>query len=246
MTTSGNGFTAHYGPHAWWDWWILKSMLKAVGDAPRNTYFPVLRMLVDDPDALEREYRDLCSKLPRAGRWDSPRRKWEIAYGNFVRELEFVLTGLKPRLSEEDFRLLVVSTVAERLDTWAGFIKPAMRRAGRLIPAPLLRGAPSGQSGLQGLYSGDFGERFTWVVQLATFLVGPMNTRLEPDGVLRVDIPRCAMHTVVSDADVQVFSCLYACKAACEAFLGPEEAMQLAFEPNIPEQSCTLRVFFRG
>ena len=246
MRGAGSGVADHYGPRAWWDWWILKPMLKAVGDAPRNTYFPVLRMLVDDPPALEREYQELCRDMPRAGRWDSPRRKWEIAYGNFVRELEFVLTGLKPRLSEADFRTLVVSTVAERLERWAGFIKPVMGRAGGLIPAALLKGAPPDKTGLQGLYAGDFGERFTWVVQLATFLVGPMNARLEPGGVLRVDIPRCAMHTVVSDADVQVFSCLYACKAACEAFLGPDDAMQLAFEPNLPEQSCTLRVFFRG
>lgn len=235
-----------YGPHAWWDWWVLSSMLNAVGDAPKNTYFPVLRMLVDDPEALDVEYNALRDSLPKIHWRDSPRQKWKKAYGNFVRELEFVLTGLKPKLSEEDFRTLVVNTVAERLESWIGFLKPAMVKAGGIIPGFILQGAPDHSVGLQALYEGDFKERFTWVVQLTTFLVGPMETQIEQGGVLKVEIPRCAMHTVVSDTEPQVFSCLYACKAACEKFLGEDAPMQLTFEPNIPELNCTMRVFFRS
>lgn len=241
-----NDWRYQYGPHAWWDWLILASMLKAVGDAPKNTYYPVLRMLADDPLVLDQEYQALRLSLSQPRWYDSPRKKWQLHYGNFVRELEFVLTGLKPKLSEEDFHNLVVNTVADRLDDWAGFIKPMMDRAAGIIPKPLMRGAPDGESGLKALYQSDYKDRFTWVVQLATFLVGPMKAEVESGGVLKVEIPRCAMHTVVSDTDAQVFSCLYACKAACEKFLDADAAMQLQFEPNIPEQNCTLRVFFKG
>ena len=98
-----------YGARAWWDWWVLSSMLKAVGDVPRNTYYPVLRMLVDEPRELEQQYQQVLQSLADIRWHDSPREKWRKSYGNFVRELEFVLTGLKPKLSEEDFQTLVVA-----------------------------------------------------------------------------------------------------------------------------------------
>ncbi|MCG8671504.1 MAG: hypothetical protein MI867_19015 [Pseudomonadales bacterium] len=239
-------FNQDYGAHAWWDWWVLSSMLKSVGDVPRHTYYPVLRMMVDDPEALEKEYQQVLQSLADVHWYDSPRVKWRKSYGNFVRELEFVLTGLKPKLSEEDFQTLVVKTVSERLNNWIGFIKPAMAKAGGIIPRFMLAGADADSSGLKALYEGNYGEQFTWVVQLATFLVGPMETSLESEGVLKVHIPECAMHTTVSPDQAQVFSCLYACKAACEAFLDEDSPMQLTFEPNIPELNCTMRVFFKG
>ena len=77
---------------------------------------------------------------------------------------------------------------------------------------------------------------------VASPIVGEIEVRGVEDGVVVCYIPDCAMHKVVSDTEPQTYACLYGCKAACEAFMGPDDPMTIHFEPNLPTFDCIMRV----
>lgn len=221
----------NYGPRAIWDDLVMRSQLKRVGGIVEETYLPILRLLADDPEKVDREYEAVRARRREPSLRDSPRESWKKRYGNFVRELEWVCSELRPRMAEPDFHELVTSTIAGRLESWIGWMKPMME---------------SGEKGLSGgmkeMYEGPLGKRMAGVVGLSSFLVGPLEIRSVEDGVIETYIPRCAMHTVVSETEPQTYACLYGCKAACERLFGPDDVMAFEFEPNLPEFDCVLRI----
>lgn len=206
------------------DDWIMRSMLARVGDIPESVLLPMLHELADDRETVNSEWDAVTSTRIRPGLRLPARESWRRRYGQFVRELEWAITGLVAVLPQDDVERLVSDAVASRLRKWLRFLMPVF---GSVTMVP------------RGLYPGvmDAG------VSVATFLVGPIHrTGVEPDGTLVYEIPECAMHTATEAGVAQEHSCLMACKAACEKLFDKSSAMPLEFDPHLPGLSCTLRV----
>ena len=128
---------------------------------------------------------------------------------------------------------MVVYT-AERLGKRFEFMKNALQKV-------------SEKKNLNELMQSPMGLRMVPVINhLSQFLVGPMDAYIDETGVLMMEIPECAMHKSVSDNEAQELSCLYSCKAACEAVFSKNDAMCFEFEPHLPGFACTLRVYMDG
>ncbi|QZA06982.1 hypothetical protein K3U94_18690 [Mycolicibacter heraklionensis] len=206
------------------DDWIMRSMLSRVGDIPESVLLPMLRQLADNSEAVDAGWEALIATRIRPRARLAPRESWRRRYGQFVRELEWAITGLVEVLPRDDVEHLVSDAVASRLRRWLRILLPAFNTV-TLVP--------------RGLYPSvmDAG------VSVATFLVGPIQrSGVEPDGTLVYEIPECAMHTATETGVAQEHSCLMACKAACEKVFDKDSAMPLEFDPHLPGLSCTLRV----
>ena len=227
-----DGLRRHYGLRAWWGALVMRSQMGHLAGIVDQTYLPILRLVAEDPDALVAEWEAL-----RAQRWpirvyDSPHEHWRKTYGNYVRELDWAYRELHARLPEPTFEDLVVTTMGQRLDSWIGWTKRWLARADARTPG-----------GLGPQLTRPASSRVTAAMWAATApIVGDVELRGIEDGALVLVIPECAMHTVVSDTRPQTYACLYGCKAACEAFLGPDEPVSIRFEPNLPALDCVLRV----
>ncbi|BBZ24307.1 hypothetical protein [Mycolicibacter hiberniae] len=203
---------------------IMRSMLGRVGDIPETVLLPVLRELADDRAVVDAEWESVIARRVAPGSRLPARESWRRRYGQFVRELEWAISGLVKKLPRDDVERLVSDTVAARLRSWLRYLLPAFGTV-TLVPRALY--PPVMDAG----------------VSVATFLVGPIRrTGVEPDGTLVYEIPECAMHTATEAGVAQEHSCLMACKAACEKLFDKDSAMPLEFEPHLPGLSCTLRV----
>ncbi len=203
---------------------LTHSMLKRVGDLPETVFLPVLRLVSDDRAAVEAGWAAVAASRRRRGLLESPRSSWERQYGQFVRELEWVVGELLRDLPFESVSELVSDAISGRLRRWLRFLLPAFK-AVKIVPrrwyAPVM----------------DLG------VSMSTFLVGPIHrTGTDPDGTLVYEIPECAMHVVAKTTPTQDNSCLMGCKAACEKVFHAEGPMPLEFDPHLPGLSCTLRL----
>ncbi len=207
------------------DEWLMHSMLKRVGDLPETVFLPLLRVVTDDRDAVEKNWAALVSeRRRRRGLFESPRRSWQRQYRQFVRELEWTSTELLRILPWPAVEELVSDAVAGRLRDWLRLLLPVFNVV-PWIPKALYPTVL------------DLG------VSVSTFLVGPIHrTGTEPDGTLVYEIPECAMHTCVSPDTAQDASCRMGCKAACEKVFHAGGPMPLEFDPHLPGLGCTLRV----
>ncbi|MBU9763798.1 hypothetical protein FR943_08080 [Mycobacterium sp. TNTM28] len=206
------------------DEWLIHSMLKRVGDLPQTVFLPVLRIVTDDREDVESQWKALVAKRRRRGLFEPPQRSWQRQYGQFVAELEWVTAELLRDLPFATVEELVSDAVAGRLRHWLRFLLP-MFGAVRIVP--------------KGWYAAvmDMG------VGVSTFLVGPIHrTGEEADGTLVYEIPECAMHVVVGTQSAQENSCQMGCKAACEKVFHAGGPMPLEFDPHLPGLGCTLRV----
>ncbi|MEZ5171269.1 MAG: hypothetical protein R3A49_11050 [Acidimicrobiia bacterium] len=225
-----------YGLKAWWGAFVMRSEMKHLGGLVEETYVPILRLMDDDPDRIERDHRAVTARRNEITWWDSPYARWKKTYGNFVREFEWASGELEARMSQPDFEDLIVSTLGGRMENWVGWVKRLLRRLDERSP--------------EGIGSAMSGSRATEINarSMATMwpIVGDIEIRGVDDGVIECYIPDCAMHKVVSDTEPQTNACLYGCKATCEAFLGPEVPMSIHFEPNLPAFDCVMRVSMDG
>ncbi len=224
-----------YGLKAWWGAFVMRSEMKYLGGIVDHTYLPILRLTVDDPSRVEKDWAAVKAGRDQIKLWDSPYARWKKTYGNFVRELEWAYGELKPTMSEADFEDLVVFTMCGRLEEWVGWMKPLMKR--------MPRGSSGGGSASGGSSVDEIGSRSLGAMWP---IVGDIEVKGVEDGVIICHIPDCAMHWVVSETEPQTNACLYGCKAACEAFMGPDDPMSIHFEPNIPAFDCVMRVATGG
>jgi hypothetical protein len=224
----------HWGLQAFLNWIILRFMFSEMERMIEETFMPLLRLLVDDKDKLLSDYQSLVdtrTKLPFSA---SPHQRWWANYGNFIRENEFALRLLQKHLSEEDFNELVVTYTSERIEKRFSFMKRAMENAGK-------------KRNLHEEMQSPLGRRMIPVINsMSQFLVGKMDAYLDEQGNMIMEIPECAMHRSVSATEPQELSCLYSCKAACEAVFSSKDPMCFEFEPHLPEFGCTLRVYMDG
>lgn len=221
-----------YGLKAWWASFVIRSEMKHMGGLIEETYLPILRLMYEDPERVERDWAEVKAKRNGITRLDSPNARWKKTYGNFVRELEWAFGELKPRMSEPDFEDLVIYTMCGRLESWVGWMKPMLNRLDRRTPGGI-GAATKGASGAKASARS---------MAMMAPIVGDIEIRGVEDGVMVCYIPDCAMHKVVSESEPQTNACLYGCKAACEAFMGPDDPMSIHFEPNLPAFDCVMRV----
>jgi hypothetical protein len=225
----------NWGLQAFLNWIILRFMFAEMERMIDETYIPLLRLLVDDKTEMLNEYKALQESRTQLAFYASPYQRWWANYGNFIRENEFALKLLQKHLSEQDFHELVVTYTAERIAKRFEFMKDAMRK----------RNA-SGKSLHEEMQS-PFGRRLVPIINaMSQFLVGPMETHIDNDGTMIMEIPDCAMHRSVSDIEPQELSCLNSCKAACETVFSVNDPMCFEFEPHLPGFGCTLRAYMAG
>ncbi len=221
----------HFGLRAWWGAFVMWSEMKHLGGIVDETYLPILRLMYDDPDVVEREWENVKAQRNEIRPWDTPHIRWKKTYGNFVRELDWAYSELRPRMAHADFEDLVVFTMCSRMDSWVGWMKPLLRRSDQ-----------PGSASTGSARSDEISAKISaWSLASMSPIVGEMELTGFDDGVAVFHIPDCAMHTVVSETEPQTDACLYGCKAACEAFMGPEVPVSIHFEPNLPAFDCEMR-----
>ncbi len=225
-------FKQEFGLKAWWGAFVMRSEMKYLGGIVDQTYLPILHLTTNDPDRVDRDWEAVKAQRNEITFWDTPHARWKKTYGNFVRELEWAFGELRPTMSERDFEDLVVRTMCSRLDEWVGWMKRRLRR---------LDQSPGGAAALRA-NSPAAAKMSAWSMAMMWPIVGDIEVRGTEDGVTVCYIPDCAMHRVVSETDPQTNACLYGCKAACEAFMGPDDPMSIHFEPNLPAFDCVMRV----
>lgn len=225
-----------YGAGAWWAAFVMRSEMKHLGGIVDETYLPILRLVHEDPDRVESAWESVKAQRNPVRRFDSPRTRWKKTYGNFVRELEWAYGELKSRMAERDFEDLVVYTMCGRMESWVGGMKKWLRRLDSRAPGGLGASMRSPSSEKMSARS----------MAMMAPIVGDIEIRGVEDGVTVCYIPDCAMHKVVSETEPQTNACLYGCKAACEAFMGPDDPMSIHFEPNLPAFDCIMRVRIGG
>lgn len=247
----------HYGAKAWWGALVMRTEMKHLGGMIEQTYMPILRLVADDAAAIQREWEAVKASRRPIRRFASPHTRWKVKYGNFVRELDWAYAELHARLAQPDFEELVVSTMCERVDAWVGGMKRRLAELNERSAAKRSKAkakakandkakdtARSGSGRANGLdrVRNKAGRASARMLALTSPIVGDVEMRGVEDGALAIYIPDCAMHKVVSDTEPQTYACLYGCKAAFEAYMGPNDPMTITFEPNLPAFDCVMRV----
>jgi hypothetical protein len=245
MTTAdaefGRGWKK-WNPQAWVDFLTIKLMMSKVGDVIPKTYVPILRLLSDDALKVDDGYRQVLSMRERIRFFDSPRDKWRILYGSYIRELEWVFGELREFFPHEEYRELVIDILARAMRDGMSSLLPSlekMTRPGnprveqttRASKGPSWRGRLIERSGAFLLNR----------INPINAIVGPAEMKMIPGG-MEMYIPRCWMHTAPGDGRTQDLACLEGCKGACEAVFNGTTPIAMLFEPHLPEYSCTLTV----
>ncbi len=243
-----SGFVYEWGPQAWIDMWMSKTMLVKNGlPLVSHSFLPILR-LSGDKEQIDRGYKEIRSRR-EVVRWnDSPREKWRKRYGNLVREMEWALLELRKLFPQKQYEEIVIGTcVAVSEETSADFIAMmnTMGEKNRVKGA----GAPSGD-----------GAPTRWeklwfdMLNPAGFLTGPAEVRSidKGAGTMTMYVPDCAWHTCAKAESLPrpdqlpAEGCQMICKGAFEAlFNGAGDGLGMDFEPHLPETSCTIRMWWK-
>jgi hypothetical protein len=231
-----------WNPQAWVDFFVIKLMMKNVGDVIPRTYVPILRLVSEDAGKVDDGYYQVISLREPVRFFDSPRDKWRKIYGAYIRELEWVYGELRQRFSHEEYHELVVDIMARNMRDAMSSLLPSVEKMTR----------PEGEAPRQPATAAKRPSRKgRWVEKVAAFLlkhvspisaiVGPVEMTMS-GGRIEMYIPRCWMHTAPGDGRTQDLACLEGCKAACEAVFNGSTPIAMLFEPDLPEYSCTLTV----
>ncbi len=251
------GLSYHWGLQAWIDMVMSRKMIADRGLLTvSHTFLPMLRMASDDPAAVDRDYATIRARREPVRLWDSPRERWRKYYGNFVREMEWVLLGLRSHFPREQYEELVIGTLASlsRLDSQRE-IDALNRNVTKMRKVRAERAAqraagteptdPAEQSGWRALAA-----KLADPTRFSAFLVGEAEvTEMDIDeGTAVMEVPNCAWHTC-PDPDslprpgvLPEEGCLLVCKGLFERVFDGVEGLEMRFDPHLPETSCTIRM----
>ena len=244
-----SGFLYHYGPQAWIDMVMSKTMLvERALPLVGYTFVPILRM-VSDPEKIDREYAEIRSRREKLRFFDSPRERWRKRYGNFVREAEWALLELRKHFTKAQYEDIAAGTSASLAKEGStGFLDMMNSVADRKPPKKKPGSEASTQpSRMQKLMFDMFNP--------AGFLTGPGEiTEYDPAGGLMVmEIPDCAWHICAAAESLPnpnalpEEGCLQICKGSFERlFDGKDGGLRVEFDAHLPETSCTVRMSWRG
>lgn len=241
------GFLYHWGPQAWIDMVMSKTMLvNRAGPLVPYTFLPILRMTTD-ADQIDRDYAEIQGRRESIRVLDSPRERWRKRYGNFVRETEWALLELRKHFSQAQYESIVVGTaVALAKENSADFIEMMNGMTKQKAPAKSAQKENAGPGWFQDLIFKMFNP--------AGFLTGPAEiTHFDPgQGQVTMFIPSCAWHVagaqekLPNPKKLPEEGCLLICKGAFEElFRGEQSGLSIEFEPHLPESSCTARMSWK-
>jgi hypothetical protein len=238
-------FREHWGVQAWYDWLAYKYLLRSIDNLIPHTYVPALRLLTDWESA-QRAYETVLAQDEKISFWDSPREKWRKRYGNYVRQMEWVCGELKKILPPHEYEQLIAWNMANGFEACFGGIKPrlASMLARQSRSGPGAAGPLDGVPGMRkkpGLLA-RLGQKLMNSINVAGFMIGDIEIRRVSDGEIEFYIPRCAMHTVVSETKTQDECCVQGCKVTCERVFDAESPIQMEFDPKLPGFDCVLWV----
>ncbi len=144
----------------------------------------------------------------------------------------------------------------ERLWTFLPEPNPTQRAAEtvqtptRQQPAPSRRPSPRARRLAARARRAMTGPAVGWIFRHLNpvgFMVGPVETKLTPEGELQMYVPRCWWHTSAGDGRTQDEACVYGCKGASErVFNNTGLGIQMMFEPHLPDFACTLHFTVDG
>jgi hypothetical protein len=104
------GFLYHYGPQAWIDMVMSHAMiLRRAWPVISCTFLPILRLRTA-AERIDRGCAEIRSRRETVRIFDSPRERWRIKYGNFVREAEWALLELRKHFTPARYEDLVIGT----------------------------------------------------------------------------------------------------------------------------------------
>jgi hypothetical protein len=246
----GTGW-AKWNLQAFIDYLMVKIMMSRVHDVIPKTYVPILRLVSEDVGKVDEEYKQVVSLREPVRLFDSPRDRWRKMYGPYVRELDWVYNKLREVFPKREYEELVVDIIARAIREWVGAFVPWLEKGlhrgntasddphppGR-EPGPVVKWAAKM---LEKALKGWLGKWLAKNVNPASFLVGPVEQKINEEGELEMYVPRCWMHTVVGDGKTHDEACVLGCKGGCEAVFAPGGMMVMTFEPHLPEFSCTIR-----
>jgi hypothetical protein len=243
-----SGFLYEWGPQAWIDMWMSKTMLVKNGlPLVSHSFLPILR-LSGDKEQIDRGYKEIRSRREVVGWRDSPREKWRKRYGNLVREMEWALLELRKLFSQKQYEEIVIGTcVAVSEETSANFIAMMnkMGEKNRVKDAE----APTGD-----VPPTRWEKLWFDMLNPAGFLTGPAVVRSmdKGAGTMTMYVPDCAWHTCAKAESLPrpdqlpAEGCQMICKGAFEAlFNGAGNGLGMDFEPHLPETSCTIRMWWK-
>jgi len=251
----GTGLTK-WNLQAWMDFITVKIMMGRISDVIPKTYVPILRLVSEDAGKVDDEYRRLVAVREPIRLFDSPRDKWRILYGSYIRELEWVYGELREHFPKQEYQELVVDIMARAIKDCLAAVLPTVEKSTRTAAEANRDPHAPGQK--PSAMARWIGHRFEnamkgwlgrWVMNHMSpvnAIVGPVEMKMLPGGGLEMYIPRCWMHTAPGDGQTQDQACLWACKGACEAVFGPQSVAPMVFEPHLPDFSCTLSVKIGG
>jgi hypothetical protein len=241
-----------WNPQAWVDYITVKIMMGRIADVIPKTYVPILRLVCEDAGKVDEEYRRVVAMREPIRLFDSPRDKWRILYGSYVRELEWVFGELSKHFPKDEYEELVVDIMARAIKDCLGAILPSVEKSTRTSdeadrdphapgkkPSAIARWLAHT---FEGAMSGWLGKWVMAHMSPINAIVGPVEMKLLPGEGIEMYIPRCWMHTAPGSGRTQDQTCLLGCKGACERVFGPQSIAPMYFDPHLPEFSCTLTV----
>ncbi len=241
---------------AWLDYVMVKILMARVSDVIPKTYVPILRLVAEDTGKVDDEYRQVVSQRERIRLFDSPRSRWRKLYGSYIRELDWVYSRRADHFPRREDEERVLDIMARAIKDWLGAFLPSMERSTRTAntasqeahdpgrePGPVVRWAARM---LEKAINGRPGRWLMNNLNPASFMVGPVEMKMLPEGELEMYISRCWMHTAPGDGRTQDQACLYGCKGACEKIFGPGTPAAMSFDPHLPDFDCTLRIKMGG
>lgn len=236
---------------SWFDWLMIRLMMSKVGDVIPKTYVPILRLVSEDAAKVDDAYQQVLALREPVRLLDPPRDKWRKLYGSYVRELEWVYGELRQHFPTKEYQDLVQDIMARNIREAMGAFLPKLEQMTR-AGAPATDAASAKKQrgpftravakGLERAFSGRMGRWMFDHMNPMSPIVGPVEMSFEPDGQIRMFIPRCWMHTAPGDGRTQDQACVQGCKGACERVFNGRTPIAMEFEPHLPDFSCTLRV----
>jgi hypothetical protein len=246
---AGHGLLYHWGPQAFIDMWMSRSMIvKKAWPLVWFTFMPILRMTTD-AERIDREFGEIRGRREPIRFFDSPRERWRKNYGNFVREVEWALLELRKHFTPAQYEEIVVGTsVALAHENSASFLEMMQSMADQEAPKQASEGASDDDAvqkptRMQKLMFDMFNP--------AGFLTGPAEvTELDATkGRATMYVPDCAWHVCAKQESLPnpnalpEQGCLLICKAPFEElFKGEDGGLKMEFEPHLPDTSCTVRM----
>ena len=226
---------------AFLDWLIITFVMSRLEDVIPKTYVPILRLVSEDAAAVDEAYGAVLTLREPVRPLDSPRERWRKRYGRFVREIEWVYGELGRHFPEREYQELVVDIMARALREHVWTFLPERPAAGEEARPPTPPPGPA----LERTRAAVNGRLFQWIMKHfnpMSFMVGPVDLSMGPDGAIEMFIPRCWWHTCVGDGRTQDESCVYGCKGGSERLFARSLGVKMLFEPHLPEPSCTVRI----